>query len=415
MHKKVNVREWFIENSVVLLFLALGIIGFALSGQPIGFVLDELVARVARNSFLVLALIIPIIAGMGLNFGIVMGAMAGQIGLIMVTDWGIGGLGGFLLAAVISVPFSILFGYLIGKLLNKTKGQEMITGMIAGYFSDGIYQLVFLFLVGPIIPMMTKSLLVSPGIGLKNSIDLQGGIKYALDNIYKTSLYNVVLWILIILVVVEIGLIIYQLRKTKKAPIKNIILLIVGAIGIGLTQIKAVYAALFFATVPVVTMGVIGLLCLFNIFILKTKLGQDFRTVGRNMHVANASGINVDKVRIKAIIISTILGAWGQLIFLQNIGTINTYGSHQQVGLFASAAILIGGATIAKATNSQAIIGVILFHLLFIVSPQAGQNMFDNAQIGEYFRQFIAYAVICVSIALYAWKHSNLKAKKSGK
>ena len=168
-----------------------------------------------------------------------------------------------------------------------------------------------------------------------------------------------------------------------------------------------------YATVPVVTFGVIGLLCLFNWFIMRTKLGQDFRTVGQSLHVANASGINVDKVRIKAIIISTVLGAWGQLIFLQNIGTLNTYGSHEQVGMFASAAILIGGASIVKATNAQALIGVILFHTLFIVSPQAGQRLFDNAQIGEYFRVFVAYAVICISLALYAFKSVKRKKKAS--
>lgn len=413
MRKTENIKQWLMENSVLLLFLGLGIIGFFLSGQTLSFVLEELVGRVARNSFLVLSLIIPIIAGMGLNFGIVMGAMAGQIALIMVTDWNIGGLGGFLLAALISVPFAVLFGYLIGLLLNKTKGQEMITGMIAGYFANGVYQLIFLFLVGPVIPLMNKVMLISSGVGLKNTVDLNGGVKYALDNIWKTSLYNAVLALLIIWLIAEIALLLYHYKKSKTWAIKHIIFLALSVIGIGLMQLKAVYKVLFFATVPVVTFMVIGLLALFNIFILRTKLGQDFRTVGRNMHVANASGINVDKTRIKAIIISTILAAWGQLIFLQNIGTLNTYSSHEQVGLFASAAILIGGATISKATNTQAIIGVVLFHLLFIVSPQAGQNLFDNAQIGEYFRQFIAYAVICVSIALYAWKNANLKSKKA--
>ena len=408
-----QVKRWFIENSVLVLFLVLGIVGFFLSGQPLSFVLDELVARVARNSFLVLALIIPIIAGMGLNFGIVMGAMGGQIALIMVTDWGITGLPGFLLAVLISVPFAVLFGYLIGKLLNKTKGQEMITGMIAGFFSNGIYQLIFLFLVGPIIPMMTKTLLISNGMGLKNTMDLQGGVKYALDNIYKTSLWHVtqaVCWVLLVAMIVMIAVV---WKRTKKINVKYGVLAVVALAGICLLQVYSVYEVLSFVTVPVVTMIVIGFLCLFNIFILRTKLGQDFKTVGRNMHVANASGIDVNKVRIKAIIISTVLAAWGQLIFLQNIGTLNTYGSHEQVGLFASAAILIGGATIVKATNTQAIIGVILFHLLFIVSPQAGQRMFDNAQIGEYFRQFIAYAVICASIALYAWKQVALKKKNA--
>ena len=322
VHNKI--KKWFTENSVVILVLALGIIGFFLSGQPLSFVLDELVARVARNSFLVLALIIPIIAGMGLNFGIVMGAMAGQVGLIMVTDWGIVGIPGLLLAILISTPFAILFGWLTGKLLNKTKGQEMITGMIAGYFSNGIYQLVFLALVGPIIPMMTKQLLVSNGIGLKNTIDLQNGVKYALDGIYKTSLYNVCYYLSIIFIVVAVVMVFIKWKKNKEWNKKYILMGVVAIVGHFCLQIRSVFEVLDFASVPVVTMLAVGLLCLFNVFILRTKLGQDFKTVGRNIRVANAAGINVDKVRIKAILISTVLAAWGQIIFIQNIGTINT-------------------------------------------------------------------------------------------
>lgn len=408
MHK---VKNWLLHNSVLLLFVVLCIIGIILSRQPVAFVLDELVARVARNSFLVLALIIPIIAGMGLNFGIVMGAMAGQIALIAVTDWGIVGLPGFLLAVAISTPFAILFGYFTGLLFNKTKGQEMITGMIAGYFSSGLYQLLFLFIMGGIIPMKTASLVVSGGVGIKNTLDLSEGVKYALDSIWKLPLSTFVLCLLIIIIGFEVCVVVYTWMKHKKLDKIRIIKVIACLVGVGILQIKSINDTFAYATVPVITMLIILLLCGFNWFIMRTKLGKDFRTIGQNIRVANAAGINVDKVRIKAIIISTILAAWGQLIFLQNIGTLNTYGSHEQVGMFASAAILIGGASITKATNKQALMGVMLFHTLFIVSPQAGQNLFNNAQIGEYFRVFVAYAVICIALALYAWKYSKTPKK----
>lgn len=128
------------------------------------------------------------------------------------------------------------------------------------------------------------------------------------------------------------------------------------------------------------------------------------RTVGQSRVVANAAGINVDRTRIIAMIISTVLACWGQLIYLQNIGTFSTYGAHTQVGQFTIAALLVGGASVQKATNKQAILGVILFHTLFIVAPQAGKELFNNAQLGEYFRVFVAYGVIAVSLAMHAWK-----------
>ncbi len=83
---------------------------------------------------------------------------------------------------------------------------------------------------------------------------------------------------------------------------------------------------------------------------------------------------------------------------------MNTFGSHVQIAQFSVAALLVGGATVSKATNNNAIVGVILFHTLFIVSPFAGKELFGDPQIGEFFRTFVAYGVIGLSLGLYAWK-----------
>jgi simple sugar transport system permease protein len=135
--------------------------------------------------------------------------------------------------------------------------------------------------------------------------------------------------------------------------------------------------------IPMATIAVIVVLCLFIRFIVKTKLGQEFRAVGQDRHIAEVAGIKVDRVRIIAIIFSTVLAGLGQVIFLQNLGNINTIGSHVQVGTFAVAAILIGGASVKKATISQALLGDASFSLLFIVSPLAGKNLVGDAMIGN--------------------------------
>jgi len=402
-----KIKAWLFNNMVTILFVVLCAIGIKLSQQPISFVLGELVTRISRNLFLVLSLIIPVLAGMGLNFGIVIGAMAGQIAIIAVTHWKVTGLAGFMLCVLLSTPIAIIFGYFTGKLLNKTKGQEMIASMILGLFANGLYQLLFLFFVGTIIPMKNPVLVLSGGIGIKNTVDLNNGIKYALDGIFELDL-------LVTALILLGGVILFNVIKIIMAKVKHIninvkyifnIFLAIVVIACSLF-IPKFNMALKFVNVPIITLLIIGLVCLFNSFLVKTKLGQDLRTVGQDMHVANASGIKVNKTRIIAIIISTVLAAWGQLIFLQNIGTLNTYGSHEQVGMFAIAALLIGGASVSKATNGQALLGIILFHTLFIISPMAGKNLFDNPQIGEYFRVFIVYGVIGVSLGMYAWKKS---------
>src|SRR5438477_8361845 len=99
----------------------------------------ELLARVGRNAVLVLALLIPILAGLGLNFGIVIGAMAGQAAAIMVTAWGVPGIAGFALAFALATPIAMGLGFATGQLFNRARGREMVTGLIAGCFANGLY------------------------------------------------------------------------------------------------------------------------------------------------------------------------------------------------------------------------------------------------------------------------------------
>ncbi|NMA49658.1 MAG: ABC transporter permease, partial [Tissierellia bacterium] len=69
---------------VPIVFLVISIAAFFISGLPIEFLFNEITLRLSRNLLLVMSLIIPVITGMGLNFGIVLGAMAGQVGLIVI-------------------------------------------------------------------------------------------------------------------------------------------------------------------------------------------------------------------------------------------------------------------------------------------------------------------------------------------
>lgn len=430
---KERIKDLLTNNIVTVVFVILCFIGFQASGLTFSFYLNDIITRIARNAFLVLALIIPVLAGMGLNFAVVLGAMAGQTAIIAVTHWGILGWKGILLCALIAAPLAIVLGYLTGKLLNKTKGQEMITSLILGFFANGIYQMVFLILVGSIIPMKNEELILSTGVGVRTTIDLTGKLKYGLDDIFKISFP-------IFLLILSSTLLIYAVYKyfNKKSfsirkDSNNIKYMIYGVISLlliglsiismnGATLLQSVNSSGFLrkvvmeltminnVKVPIATGILIGLLCLFNMFISKTKIGQDFKTVGQDMHIATVSGIDSDRVRVIAIIISTVLAAWGQIIYLQNLGTFSTYGSHEQVGMFAIAAILIGGASVTKATISQALLGTVLFHTLFIVSPLAGRNLFGDPQLGEFFRAFVAYGVIGLSLGMHAWKQ-QMKSK----
>jgi simple sugar transport system permease protein len=342
-----RLRLFLIGNAVIIIFVILISIAIPASRLPGKFLLQEILTRLGRSSFLVIALLLPIMAGMGLNFGMVLGAMAGQIGLIFVMDWKIIGIPGLLLAMLISMPISILLGWLCGSIMNRAKGREMVTGFILGFFMNGVYMMFALYAMGGIIPVMNPELLLSRGYGIRNVVDL-ASVRQALETFMPIRIAGL------------------------NIPVFNY---------------------LFIAAVSA-----------FIVWFRKTKFGQDMRAVGQDRAVAGAAGIAVDRTRVIAVIISTVLAGFGQIIFLQNLGTINTTNSHEQIGLFSIATLLIGGASVTKASIFNALIGVILFHLLFLVAPMAGKNLIGSAMLGEYFRQFVSYGVIALALVLYEWK-----------
>ena len=355
-----NVLKLIVNNAVPIVFIAISAVAIPLSGFSASYLIQELLIRIGRNSFLILSLLIPIMAGMGLNFGMVLGAMAGQIGLILVSDWAIVGIPGVLLSMMIGTPIALLLGLLCGHVLNRAKGQEMVTSYILGFFINGIYQLFVLYFMGWIIPIDNPTLVLSRGYGIRNAVNLLG-IRGVLDNLI---------------------------------PVSFTLPFFSGAI-----------------KVPVATLLLIASFCVFIIWFRRTKLGQDMRAIGQDMAVADSAGIAVNRTRIIAIVISTVLACYGQIIYLQNMGTLNTYNSHDQAGMFSIAALLIGGASVSKASIANVFVGVVLFHLMFIVAPMAGKNLMGQAQIGEYFRVFVSYGIIAIALVLHAWKRNRDRAE----
>ncbi len=409
---KKNWREFIRNNVVTIMFIVVCAVCMAFSGYKPNYVMYELFGRLSRNAFIVLALIIPIVAGMGINFAITIGAMAAQIACILVLEWGIPGFSGFLVAAALTVPMASVFGFLIGKILNKMKGQEMIGGMILGYFANGLYQLLCLFIFDNIIPINNPDLTIKGSTGIANTMDLSkaGGMGGTLEKLWRLPMHQATL---VFAVVIALILVIGHVRSHRKNNKKlgmQIGALALVCVAMQLPIMKDLFSMV---QVPMATFGIVALLCLFNVLLMRTRLGQQFRAVGQNRTVANAAGINVDKVRIIAITISTVLAGWGQLIFVQNLGAFQTYGAADQVGLYAGAAILVGGASVVRATNTQALLGTVLFHLMFILAPAAGKNLFGDAAIGEYFRVFMCYGVIALALVMHAW--SSIAPKKKAK
>ena len=334
------------------MFIIICAVFIPISGFSFNYLLNEIITRMGRNIFLILSLLIPIMAGMGLNFGMTLGAMAGQIGLILVADWQIWGIPGIILAMIVSIPISVGLGLLCGKILNMAKGREMVTGYITSYFFNGIYQMVVLYMMGAVIPILHSSIKLPRGYGIRNTVSLLN-MRQSLDNLLAIRIAGV--------------------------------------------------------KIPMLTFIIIALMCLVILWFRRTKLGQDMRAVGQDMQVARDAGINVERTRIISIVLSTVLAGFGMIIYLQNMGNLSTYSSHTQIGMFCIAALLVGGASVERASIGNVFLGVILFHTMFIVAPQAGAKITGDSMIGEYFRVFVSYGVITIALIMYETRKRRSK------
>lgn len=324
---------------VPLAFAVLSIIGFLLADVSLGFMGRELTFRFIANGMTVLALLIPIYAGMGLNFALVLGVIASQSAVIWVCDRMVTGVPGVLLTVTVTLILSVAIGNMVGWMLNKTKGKEMITSIVIGFVGSSIYQLVFMVLYGRVIIPKNKEILLSNGFGVRNMVDLYD---------YKV-LIDSIPWFPVVATILCAGVIAY---------------------------------------------------------IMDTPFGNKLRAVGEDMAIAESRGIDVDRVRQTAIVCSTVIAAIGHLLYMFSMGNVNVYTGHLNLDVFACAALLVGGATLRRASIWNAFAGILLFHTLFIVSPLAAKNTFENIAIGEYFRSFMAYGVIVMAFIF------NLKNKE---
>lgn len=333
-------RSRLSQMIVPLCFMVLCIIGFLGAGISFGFLKRELTFRFIANGMTVLALLIPIYAGMGLNFSLVLGVIASQSALILVADQMVTEGMGIALSVVLSVGLSVVIGAGIGYILNQSKGKEMITSIVIGFVGTSVYQFIFMVLYGRLIVPKNKEILLSNGQGVRNMIDVYP-FKQLMDTVSWMPIALTVLCALVIM------------------------------------------------------------------YLMHTPLGNKIKATGHDLTLATNQGINVNQMRQLSIILSTVIASLGHLLYMFSMGNVNVYTGHLNLDVFACAALLVGGATLKRASVFNAFVGIFLFHTLFIVSPLAAQNYFESVAIGEYFRSFVAYGVIVMAFIV------NLKNKEA--
>lgn len=375
MDNRIEFKNFFKENLITLIFVSMIIISLTATDQVGAIIIDSLLNKVIGLTLITVALILPIKMGMGFNFSIGVGAMAAQFGIITAVSLELSGLLGILFTVIIATILALMFGYIAGLLLNKARGHEMISSLFIGYAANGLYQFVFLFLFGGIIPIKASELVLSSGTGIRNTIDLKSTLFKSLDGILELPFFG----LLFVASIICLIFFVIKLRKNKSfmniaSILSSSLCLIISGLIMYSSWLPYKVTRLKTIKLPILSVIIILAIILCYKFLLKDRISHAIIE-------ANNSHISSKKMRIKVIVLSTVLAAWGQIIYLQNLGIVNTYGSHRSISLFAISALIIGGATLKHATVKHAIVGLILTQAFYIITlPLIGGNLSSIVQ-----------------------------------
>ena len=297
---------------IIACFLLLLLIAAPIVGLDFPTQITNIITRFSWNAVMVLAMVPMVHSGCGLNFGLPLGIVSGLLGATLSIELGYTGFASFLMAILIATPFALLFGGGYGWLLNKIKGGEMMIATYVGFSSVSFMCMMWLLPYKH--PTMVWGFSAS---GLRTVISLEGYYDKALANILTIDLNS-----------------------------------------IGINLVIPTGTLLFFALLAVLMWA-----------FLHTKTGTAMTAVGSNPAFARAAGINVDRMRLISVIMSTWLGALGILVYEQGFGFVQLYNGPFWMAMPAVAAILIGGASVNKASIGNVIIGTILYQGVVTMTP----------------------------------------------
>ena len=300
--------------------------------------LSNTVVRMGMNAVMVLAMVPGIQCGISLNLGLPIGLVAGLIGGLLTIELGIPGWGGFLFAIVVGSVIAAVSGYLYALMLNRLKGEEMSVTTYVGFSIVSLMCIAWL-----VLPFQSLKLRWPLGTGLRNTIGLDStNFKHILNN--------------------------FLAFKIGGFEVPTGLLLFVALC--------------------------CGIVWLFS----RSKTGIAMQAVGNNPRFAQASGIDVDKMRIVGTVFSTVLGAVSILVYSQSYGFMQLYTAPRQMAFVAASAILIGGASTTRCKISHVLIGTFLFQGVLTLGMPVANVLVPGSTISETLRILISNGIILYAL-----------------
>ena len=335
---KPLTRKLGVPRTIITLFFIYLCLAAEIYNISVSLMLGNVLVRVGMYGILALAMLPGIQCGIGLNMGMTLGCIAGLLSTVISLQYDMTGASALIFSCVLGALIAIPLGWAYSLLLNRTKGDEMTISTYVGF------SFVSLMCIGwMLLPFNnTKIIWLLRGRGLRVTHSLLGSFAHLLDNFLSFRIFGVE---------IPTGLL------------------------------------LFF------------LLCCFIMWLFsRSKAGIAMSAAGSNPRFAEASGINVDRMRTLGTVLSTMIAAVGIVVYSQAFGYAQLYTAPRQLGFIAASAILIGGATVSKAKVSHVIIGVFLFEGVLALGQQIANAAVAGGGLSEVMRIMISNGIILYAL-----------------
>lgn len=331
------VRKLGLPRLIIGMFFVLLCLLAVLYDLSLPALLGNTIVRMGMNSVLVLAMLPGIQCGISLNLGLPLGIIGGLLGGLLCIEWGLSGWIGFIFAVAVGLVISAVLGFLYALLLNRLKGNEMAVTTYVGY------SIVSLMCIGwLVLPFNSPELKWPLGDGLRVTLSLKSSYRHLLNDFLSFKIFGV--------------------------------------------------------TIPTGLLLFMGLCCLLMWLFMRSKTGIAMSAAGNNPRFAEATGINVDRMRIIGTMLSTMLGAVGIIVYSQSYGFMQLYQAPRQLGFVAASAILIGGASTSRARISHVILGTFLFQGVLTLGMPVANVLVPQSTISETLRILISNGIILYAL-----------------
>ncbi|MDO5115580.1 MAG: ABC transporter permease [Synergistaceae bacterium] len=323
---------------IIAAFWLLTLVSGFFVGISMSALLSDTIKRAGMNGILVLAMVPAIQSGTGPNFALPIGIVCGLFAMVCSIEAGASGFGWLALSLAITIPLAALVGYGYGKLMNAVKGSEMTIATYTGFSVVALMCLAWLML-----PFKNPKMGWFIGKGLRETIQLDAvGAAQILNNIMAFSIGDII--------------------------------------------------------IPTGLLLIFGFFCLLVWFFFRSRLGIGISAGGINPKFAQATGLDIDRNRVYANMLSTVLGAVGIIVYSQSFGYAQLYTAPLMMAFPAVAAVLIGGATASRAKVSHVIIGVLLFQGLLTTALPVANEIFAGTDLSEIMRMIIQNGIILYAL-----------------